>query len=181
MEISQLSAVVQAIGETFERRMQFPPGVNIVLPAVDTSDLGVLERELSRRVPEDARAFFRTVAEVRWPDLWSGYTIGPASWSARLHQDGTPRAVRAGAEDIEVVVLAANGAGVLYGVPVDEGGPLLVLPPATIEAGVYLTDSPGAEGFGAAADSFAAFVDRLTEAALAGEPDPFDPVLAHRS
>lgn len=181
MEISQLSAVVQAIGETFERRMTFPPGVNLVLPAVDASDLGILERELSRRVPDDVRAFFRTVAEVRWPDLWGGYFLGSAAWSAQVHRDGAPRSVRTGGEDVEIVVLGEGGAGVRYAVPLDEGGPLLVLPPATIHDGVYLADEPDAAGFGAAAENFDAFVNRLTEAALAGEPDPFDPQVAPRT
>jgi hypothetical protein len=74
------------------------------------------------------------------------------------------------------MIVASNGGGVLYAVPVPAGGPVLVLPNAAIEDGIYSADQPMARGFRAVAADFTGFLDRLTTAALIDEArDPFDP------
>jgi hypothetical protein len=150
-----------------ERVVGYSPGENSVNatpadPAVLTAEFG--------DVPADVLEFFGAFTEVSLPDLWNAYSIGPPSWSVALHRNGEPRAVRLDGSDIEVIIVAWNGGGTLYGIPV-AGGPVLVLPPGGIDKdGVY--ESAFARPV---ADSFGEFVDGLVSAALAGEWDPFDP------
>lgn len=125
-------------------------------------------------VPDEVTEFFTEVGEVKLANLWNGYFVGPPSWSASLYQAGEPRAFRKDGQETEIVVVASNGGGVLYAVPVS-GGEVYVLPPSGIDNGVYDADSFMARTFRPVAGSFGEFLDRLAGAALAGEPDPFDP------
>jgi hypothetical protein len=151
-----------------ERVVGYPPGENSV--TAGPADPTALTAEFGDHLPADIIEFFSAFTEVSLPDLWNAYFIGPASWSVTLHRNGEPRAVRLNGSDIEVVILASNGGGTLYGIPV-EGGPVLVLPPGGIDKdGVY--ESKFARPV---AVSFSEFLERIVSTALAGEWDPFDP------
>jgi hypothetical protein len=168
----QLEAVTRMVLADFESEHGYPPGDNRVVPASGREDLQALEAEFGDRVPVDIAAFFGAVAAVRLPDLWNGYFIGPTIWITDLHKTGEPRYVRSGGETREVMIVASNGGGVLYAVPVPAGGPVLVLPNGAIEDGVYSADQP----VHAVAADFTGFLERLTTAALTEEAcDPFDP------
>ncbi|WAL68729.1 hypothetical protein ORV05_13425 [Amycolatopsis cynarae] len=41
-----------------------------------------MTEEFGNRVPGEVLAFFRAVEQISLPDLWNGYFIGPADWTA---------------------------------------------------------------------------------------------------
>ncbi|MBA8926115.1 hypothetical protein BC739_003314 [Kutzneria viridogrisea] len=134
-----------------------------------------LRAQFGADLPADVADFFAAVHEVVLTDLWNGYFLGPASWIADVHRVGDPRYVRSRGETFEVMAVACNGGGVLYVVPLPSGAPVLVLPSARIDNGVYLADTAPARGFRAVADDLAGFVEGLVDAAISGESDPYDP------
>jgi hypothetical protein len=161
----RLRSVAQLVTE---RVVGYPPGDNSV--TVAPTDPTTLTTEFGDHLPADITVFFSAFTEVSLPDLWNAYFIGPASWSVALHRGGEPRAVRLDGSDIEVIIVASNGGGTLYGIPV-AGGPVLVLPPGGIdENGVYESEFARP-----VAHSFGEFLEGLVNAGLAGEWDPFDP------
>jgi hypothetical protein len=169
MDVDLLADRLRSVAKlAAERVVGYPPGENSV--TVGSTDPTALTAEFGDYLPADITEFFSAFTEVSLPDLWNAYFIGPASWSATLHRNGEPRAVRLNGSDIEVIILASNGGGTHYGVPV-AGGPVLVLPPGGIDKdGVY--ESKFAHPV---AGSFGEFLEKIVSAALAGERDPFDP------
>jgi hypothetical protein len=156
------------LAERLRQLVGSPPGDNSV--TVAATDLGTLTAEFGDHLPSDVTEFFSAFTEVSLPDLWNAYFIGPASWSVAVRRAGEPRAVRINGSDVGVIIVASNGGGTLYGIPV-AGGAVLVLPPGGIdERGVYESEFARP-----VAGSFGEFVERLVSAALAGERDPFDP------
>jgi hypothetical protein len=173
--VVQFGEVVRTILDVFEERNGYPLGENVVVEATRPEHLSVLTEEFDGRVPEEVTTFFNRVAEIKLPNLWNGYFIGPTSWVAGIHKAAEPGAVRFDGGDREIMVLATNGGGVTYGRPTEGDSGVFVLPPAGIDDGVYLTDSLMARNFREVAGSFEEFLEELASSALAGAPDPFDP------
>jgi hypothetical protein len=165
--------VTRRIAGDIESTYSHSPDGNEIVLAHGENELRPLREQLGDRLPARLAAFFGRVAEVRLPDLWNGYFIGPPTWSAGLHEAAEPRFVRTHETTDEVVVIASNGGGVLYAATLPSGGPILVLPNGGIENGVY--DARDVLGFGPVADGVDEFVRRLAEAASRGDADPFDP------
>src|SRR4030081_3742019 len=84
--VVQFSEVVRTILDGFEERNGYPPGENVVVEATGPEHLSALTEEFDGRVPGEVTTFFNRVAEVKLPNLWNGYFIGPTSWVAGIHK-----------------------------------------------------------------------------------------------
>ncbi|MEU9019800.1 hypothetical protein [Actinomadura sp. NPDC048394] len=180
MDIEQVVSMLQEVAEAaappdFEQRFGYPPGDNHVVLARDATGAAALQAAFPGKVPPDVAAFFTAVSEVSLPDVWNAYFIGPVSWTIELHKASEPRYVRFEDADREVMILASNVGGDMFGLLVAPEGSMLAIPAAGIENGVHRADTAGAPGYRPIADTFGQFLQRLAQAALAGEPDPFDP------
>ncbi|GAA1293978.1 hypothetical protein Psi02_42300 [Planotetraspora silvatica] len=171
--IEQLDNVVRALLADFESKYGYPPGTNTTVLADGDEELRALSQELGAPLPADISAFFGAIAEVSLPDLWNGYFIGPPNWIAELHNSREPRFIRHGTTTQEVMIIAANGGGMLYAAPLPDGRPILALPNSAIQNGIYDAD---VAGFGLVAANLDEFMRTLITAGLAEDStDPFDP------
>ncbi|WP_163511286.1 hypothetical protein [Fodinicola acaciae] len=151
------------------------PGGNAVHLA-DDDTLEPLRAEFGDRIPEEITQFFSHIRSVELPGAWKGYTIGPPEWIAEVHRSGRPAYVRQGGKTHEVMIVASNGAGVLYALELPYDGPVWVLPHSTIEDGVYDADTPEALVYRPVGESFGYFVEQIATYALVREDiDLFDP------
>ena len=123
--------------EGFEDRFGYPPDRNVVVLA-----LGRGGSRLSEDLKPDAVAppavveFFDAVGEVRLPDVWNGYFIGPVSRVIATYADRAPRWLKLHGRQVEILVIGSDGGGALYVVGTGEDGGVLRVEEGAITDGV---------------------------------------------
>jgi hypothetical protein len=128
--VSRARAATQRVVEPFEERMGYKPDIQETrLVSGDT------DHDLSE-LPDPARAFFSTVDEISWPDIWNGYFLGPASETSWRFRNQDPGSVVVGSEQHRSLAIGSDGGGAYFVLDLDAGGTVLHISEATVQDGV---------------------------------------------
>jgi hypothetical protein len=153
----------------FSSRYGYEPGANYYELAYGGEDASTLQRVFgAERLPAGVVSFFNYFSKFSTPDIGNGYFVGPPSWIVAIYENAEPRGVSDRADRHDLISVGSDGGGKIFAALTFRDSGVYGLPKGRIHNGMYEIRAGKDLASLLIADSFDAFITRLSQFWVAG-------------